>query len=105
MVMQPCAWMIACLLSTWISHFIVVVQAHRSNIFLKHKHSLILGGHYSHVTINFVQTTRKVGLNLIILPSHTSHTLQLLHVYSFKSFKTAFQHTEMFRHYQTKGKL
>jgi hypothetical protein len=86
MAMQPCALMIACSFSTWISHFIVVIQAHRGNMFPEHKHLLILDGHYSHITIDVVQTTRKVGLNFISLPSHTSHTLQLLHVYFFKLF-------------------
>jgi hypothetical protein len=43
------------------------------------------------VTVDVVKTARSVGLDLLILPSHTSHALQLLDVVCFKPFKQAFR--------------
>jgi hypothetical protein len=34
MAMQPCAWMITCLFSTWIFHFITTMQACKGNMSL-----------------------------------------------------------------------
>jgi hypothetical protein len=41
--------------------------------------------------IDIVQNTKWVGLDLITLPSHTSHVLQPLDVVCFKPFKTMFR--------------
>ncbi len=43
------------------------------------------------MTIDVVHKVRKVGLDLITLPSHTSHMLQPLDVACFKPFKIAFR--------------
>jgi hypothetical protein len=88
MEMQPHAWMITCLFPTWISHFIATMQACGGNMSLENKHLLIIDCHNSHAIVDNVQTTKRMGLDLIILPSHTSHTLQQLDVSCFKLFKT-----------------
>lgn len=90
MGMQPHAWMTTFLFSTWIYHFITIVQAHEGNMSLKNRHLLILDCHNSHVTIANVWITKRVGLHLIILPSHTSHAMQQLDVSCFKLFKITF---------------
>jgi hypothetical protein len=43
------------------------------------------------MTINVVLKARKMGLDMITLPSHTSHVLQPLDVACFKPFKIAFK--------------
>lgn len=91
MAMQPKAWMTSILFDKWISHFIVLIQAHRSNLCRINRHLHILNGHNSHVTMDIVHKARVVGLDLIIVPSQTSHTLQPLGVTCFKPFKFSFK--------------
>ncbi len=52
---------------------------------------LILDGDGSHVTLEVIEQARKFGLDMITLPSHTSHALQPLDVAYFKPFKSAFR--------------
>jgi hypothetical protein len=52
---------------------------------------LVLDGYNSHVTIDVVHKARKVGLDILTLPSHTSHALHPLNVACFKPFKIAFK--------------
>jgi hypothetical protein len=56
----------------------------------KKKHLLIFDNHNFHVTINIVKITKRMGSDLIILPSWTFHTLQSLDVSCSKLFKTVF---------------
>jgi hypothetical protein len=91
MAMQPKAWMIAILFDIWNSHFITSIQTRGRNLALINRHLLILNGHNSHVTINIVHKVKRVGLDPITPPSHTSHALQPLDVACFKPFKTAFR--------------
>ncbi len=69
------------------SHFIASIQTFGSNICLTNHHLFILDGHNLHVTLGVVHKTIGVQLDLITLPSHTSHALQLLNVFCFKPFK------------------
>jgi hypothetical protein len=43
------------------------------------------------MTIDVVLKARKMGLDMITLPSHTSHVLQPFDVACFKPFKIAFK--------------
>jgi hypothetical protein len=52
------------------------------------QHLLILDGDGCHVTIEVIEHAQPFGLDMITLPFHTSHVLQLLNVSRFKSFKT-----------------
>jgi hypothetical protein len=90
MSMQPWVWMNSYFFSAWISHFIEYVQC-MGGILTENRHLLILDGHCSHVTLNVVQEARAIGLDLLILPSYTSHALQPLDVSVFKPFKTFFK--------------
>ena len=90
MAMQPNAWMTAFLFSAWISHFISIVKE-RYGISMQNRHLLVLDGHGSHVTLEVVQKAREQGLDILTLPSHTSHRLQPLDVSIFKPFKVAFR--------------
>jgi hypothetical protein len=55
------------------------------------RHLLIVDGHNSHVTLEVVHKAMDIGLDLLTLPSHTSHRLQLLDVSVFGPFKRAFK--------------
>jgi hypothetical protein len=48
---------------------------HGENLCMTNHHLLILDCHNFHVMIDVVQNTKGVGLDLIILTSHTSHVL------------------------------
>ena len=93
MAMQPRAWMTLYLFSAWISHFVTSIRRH-SVLSPEHRHLLILDGHNSHVTLEVAQQAKTIGLDLITLPSHTSHALQPLDVSVFKPFKQFFASTE-----------
>jgi hypothetical protein len=90
MAMQPEGWMTAILFSTWISHFIQSLQ-HRGGISLTNRYLLIVDGHNSHVILEVVHKAMQVGLDLLTLPSHTSHHLQPLDVTISRPFKRAFK--------------
>ena len=101
MAVQEKAWMTSYLFSTWMSHFIKNVQR-LEDISPDHQHLLILDGHNSHVTLEVVREAKAVGLDLVTLPSHTSHALQPLDVSVFKPFKTYFQ---LYRDYWSRHNL
>jgi hypothetical protein len=90
MAMQPKVWMTSYLFSAWISHFIASIRR-IGTISPTHRHLLILDGHASHATLDVIQEARSAGLDLITLPSHTSHALQPLDVAIFKPFKQYFR--------------
>jgi hypothetical protein len=89
MAMQLKAWMTSYLFGAWVLHFIELVRESGS-ISQEHHHLLILDGHISHVSMEVVQVARRAGLDLLTLPSHTSHALQPLDVSIFKPFKQFF---------------
>jgi hypothetical protein len=60
-------------------------------IFQTNRHILILNEHGSHVTVKVIKQAQTFCLNMVILPSHTSHALQPLDVICFKLFKTTFR--------------
>ena len=46
-----------------------------------------MNGHNSHITLEVVKQSMEVELDLVILPSHTSHRLQPMDVSVFAPFK------------------
>ena len=55
------------------------------------RHLMVLDGHKSHITLDVLQKAKTCGLDMISLPSHTSHALQPLDVACFGPFKKAFR--------------
>ena len=55
------------------------------------RHLLVLDGYRSHVTLEVATLARDVGLDILTLPSHTSHAMQPLDVNVFGPFKKYFQ--------------
>lgn len=97
MAMQPWAWMITYIFTTWISHFIESVQQF-SGISQDQQHVLILNGHTSLFTLEVIHKAWIAGLYLLTLPSYTSHALQSHNVSIFESFK---QHFRAYRDFWT----
>ena len=85
--MQPRAWMTSYLFSVWISHYVASIRRH-SLLSPEHRHLLIMDGH---VMLQVARLAKTVGLDLITLPSDTSHALQPLDVALFKPFKQFFR--------------
>lgn len=52
---------------------------------------LILDGHVSHVSVDFVEMAKKNDVHLLVLPPHTTHIWQPLDVGVFKSLKDKFK--------------
>ena len=88
--MQPNAWMTRWMFESWISHFIECMRRDPGLDQTNHL-LLILDGHNSHITLEVVKTSMEAGLDIVSLPSHTSHTLHPLDVSYFAPFKTAFR--------------
>ena len=65
------------LFKSWISHFIECLKR-GLEVDLTNQHLLILDGHNSHVTLEVVKISMESGLDIVSLPSHTSHALQPL---------------------------
>jgi hypothetical protein len=88
--MQDKAWVTGYIFFKWLDHFLRHLHL-RGGISQTNRHLLILDGHGSHVTLDVIKKAREHGLDLLTLPSHTSHALQPLDVSIFKPFKTAFK--------------
>jgi hypothetical protein len=89
--MSPVAHVSSCVpFKAWIGHFIKNVRDCGWGISSDCHHLFILDGHSSHVTTDVVKTAWSMGLDLLTLPSHTSHALQPFDVSCFKPFKQAF---------------
>ena len=89
MAMQPRAWITSYLFSAWISHFITNIRQVDA-ISSSERHLLVLDGHESHITLEVATLARDAGLDILTLPSHTSHTMQPLDVSVFGPFKKYF---------------
>ena len=90
MAMQEKGYITSYLFSRLMDHFI----EHLEDLQLlspSNRHLIILDGHKSHLTLKVIQEATEHGVDLISLPSHTSHTLQPLDVACFKPFKSAFK--------------
>ena len=90
MAMQPNAWMTKWLFQSWISHFIECLKR-GPDIDQTQRYLLILDGHNSHMTLEFVRVSMQSGLDIVSLPSHTNQALQPLDVSCFGPFKIAFR--------------
>jgi hypothetical protein len=82
------AWMTTFLFKKIFSFF---KKSILSGISQTNHHLLILDGHGSHVTLKAIKQTMDFGLDMITLPSHTSHALQPLDISCFKPFKKTFR--------------
>jgi len=78
------------LFKEWMMYFLQTLSE-KYGLSPSNRHLLILNGHKSHVTLEVIKLTMSQGLDLLTLPSHASHALQLLDVTCFKPFKMSFR--------------
>ncbi len=72
MAMQKKAWMSSFLFKEFSTFFNKSIVG---GVYLTNRHLLVLDGHGSHVTLKVIKHGQEFGLNMITLPSHTSHAL------------------------------
>jgi hypothetical protein len=89
MAMQSKAWMTTYLFKEFLSFF---KRSIPSEISLTNRHLHILDGHGSHVTLETIKQAKEFGLDMIVLPLHTSRALHPLDIMAcFKPFKIVFK--------------
>ena len=71
-------------------HFVHVLRE-KGLLTSTNRHLLILDGHKAHLTLDVLTKARRNQIDMLIIPSHTSHGLQPLDVACFKPFKIAFR--------------
>ena len=62
------------LFSRWMDHSIEQLE-NLGNLSPSNRHLILLDGHKSHVTLEVIQKVKEHGVDMISLPSHTSHAL------------------------------
>lgn len=90
MAMQPRALMTSYLFSPWLLHLIKNVLR-LGGILPEQRHLLVLDRHISQVFLEVVVEAKNAGVDLVTLPSYTSHALQPLDICVFKPFKQYFK--------------
>ena len=90
MGVQHNAWMTKFLFKSWIAHFLRNLNKGHG-VSQQNMHLLIVDGHTSHVTIEVTKTCMNNGIDIVTLPSHTSHALQSLDRTCFAPFKVIFR--------------
>ena len=88
--MQKKGWVDSYQFSTWMDNFVMVLRGKRT-LSTTSRHLLILDGHKAHLTLEILTKAKRNGIDMVSLPSHTSHRLQPLDVSCFKPFKVAFR--------------
>ena len=58
----------------WIDHFIYKMES-EERFFQERRYLLILDGHKSHISLDVLMKAKKHEIDMISLPSHTSHDL------------------------------
>jgi len=87
MVAHPHAWMTKELFLNCLCHF---VESILGGVSPNSRHLLILDGHGSHMDVQTIEEEEKIGIDLLTLPTHTTHILQPLDVSLFGPFKNYF---------------
>lgn len=87
MSMQAHGWMTKDLFLEWLRHFRESVPG---GVSTSNPHLLLLDGHCSHLDEEAIILARGMGLQIALLPPHSSHRLQPLDVGVFRAFKIRF---------------
>jgi hypothetical protein len=88
MAMQKKTWMTSFLFKEFLSFSKRFIPRGFS---LTNRHLLILDEHSNHVTLEAIKQAHEFGLNMVTLPTHTSHALQPFDASCFKPLKTTFR--------------
>lgn len=76
---SPNGWIDAEIFLKWLHHFISHVKPSPTD-----KHLLVLDGHCSHKTMQVIDLARENGIDILVLPPHTTHRLQPLDTVFYK---------------------
>jgi len=76
---SPNGWIDGGIFVKWMKHFICHVKPSTTD-----KHAIILDGHCSHKTLEVISLARDNGIDLLVLPPHTTHRLQPLDTVFYK---------------------
>ena len=90
MGMQKKGWMDTIHFIEWMDHFIHKLEK-EERLSENRRNLLILDGHKLHINMEVLMKAREHCIDMISLPSHTSHELQPLDKACFKPFKVAFR--------------
>ena len=74
----------------WVDYFIYKLES-QEILSQEKRHLLILDGHKSHINLEILLKAKEHGIDMISLPSHTSHELQSLDKACSRPFKVAFR--------------
>ena len=72
----------------WICHFIASILG---GVSLENRQLLILDDHGSQIGVQTIEEVNKLGIDLLMLPTHTNRKLQPLNVSVFGPFKSYFR--------------
>ena len=84
--MQKKGWMDSYHFMEWMDHFKHTMEANQSR-----RHLLIPDGHKNHISLEVLLKAKEHNIDMITIPSHTSHGLQPLDKTCFRPFKVAFR--------------
>jgi hypothetical protein len=76
---SPNGWIDADIFVQWLKHFICHVRPS-----IIDRHLIILDGHCSHKSIEVIDLARSNGIDILVLPPHTTHRLQPLDTVFYK---------------------
>lgn len=88
MASHPLARMTKKLFLNWIYHFASSIP---SGVSSKNRHLLVLDSHGRHIIVQTIEEEDKFKIDLLTLPTHTTHRLQPLDVSVFGPFMTYFR--------------
>ena len=88
--LQKKGWMDTYNFSCWMDHF-TFLKEKKGVLSPSMRHLIILDGYKSHVSLEVLEKARRKGVDMLSLPSHTSHGLQPLDVSCFGPFKHSFR--------------
>lgn len=72
MAVQKNGWIDEAIFCEWLEHFRDSVPG---GVSLEKKHLLLVDGHSSHITLDVVTRASSYGIDITLLPPHTSHEL------------------------------
>ena len=88
--MQKKGWMDNFHFMEWMDDFIHKMKADEG-LSQSRRHLVILDGHKSHITFEVLLKAKEHSIDMISIPSHTSHGLQPLDKACFRPFEVAFR--------------
>ena len=103
MGMQKKGWMDTIHFMEWMDHFIHKMES-EGRLSQEQRHLLILDGHKSHISMDVLLKAKEHHIDMISLPSHTSHHLQPLDIACFRPFKVPFRAYRDLWNIQNSGK-